>query len=298
MMRLKIKSKDGMALVLTLAVLALITAMVVEFAHGVYVNTESLYNWQASKRLSLLAKSGVNIASKLLADNLKGATYTYPGSIEIPPVDPFGEGGVGDTVAIRIEDENSKFNINSLLYANGTINEEAYEGFRRLLEELDLDDDIAPRVADWLDRDDVPRLRGSDTGLKNWRMEGTDELLLIPGIEPDDYDKLEPYITVYGNGLININGAEAPVLMTLDDSITREMAGRVIGYRELKPFEREGQITSVAGFEKLGISLMGRITVKGASFSIRSTASSGDGIKRAVTCVLDSKGKIKYWREI
>jgi len=287
-----------MVLVLTLAVLTLITAMVVEFARGVYINTESLYNWQASKRLSLLAKSGVNIASKLLADNLKETTYTYPGSIVLPPVAPVGKDGFGDTVAIRIEDENSKFNLNTLLYENGMINEDAYEGFRRLLDGLELDDDIAPRVADWLDRDDIPRLEDSDTGLKNSRMEVPDELLLIPGIESAGYEKLKPYITVYGSGLININGAEAPVLMTLDDSITVEMAGRITGYRELKPFDREGQITSVAGFEKLGISLMGRITVKGSVFSIHSTASSGDGIKRTVTCVLDSGGRIKYWKEI
>ncbi len=290
-------SSEGMALVLTLAVLTLITAMVVEFAHGVYVYMGFLDNWRTSTQMSLLSKSGVEIASKYLVENLKGKSYTYPGVIRVPSVSPFGAEGSGGVVSIVIEDENSKFNLNSMLYGKGTINEQAYESFKRLVLELGLDADIAPRVADWLDRDNLPRLSGSDKGLKNASLESTDELLQIPGISRSAYDRLAPYVTVYGNGMININGAAAPVLMALDDSLTGEMAERIISYRQLNPFESEGQLTSVAGFENLGISLMGRITVKGELFSIESTATSADGIKRTVHCVLATSGNKVYWKE-
>jgi general secretion pathway protein K len=286
-----------MALVLTLAVLVLITAMVVEFAHGVYIKTESLKNWKSSTRLSLMARSGVSIATKVLSDNLKGRTYTYPGFIELPPTDPFADDGRADTVSVRIEDENSKFNLNTLLYENGTINEESYRGLRRLLAEIETDEAIADRVADWLDRDIVPRVPGSEAEFKNARMESTDELLLIPGIGPETYEKMQPYVTAFGDGRININGAGVPVLVALDERMTAEMAERIIAKREDQPFSTEGKLTAVAGFEDLGISLMGRITVKGGEFSVSSVAASEDGIRRVVRCVLDSEGNKKYWNE-
>src|SRR5512139_1596351 len=47
----RIADQSGMALVLVLMIVALITAMVVEFAYGVYVNTNALNNWQTSQKL-------------------------------------------------------------------------------------------------------------------------------------------------------------------------------------------------------------------------------------------------------
>jgi hypothetical protein len=46
-------SESGMALVMTLMILALITSLVVEFAYGVYTTTAALQNWKDSQRLSL-----------------------------------------------------------------------------------------------------------------------------------------------------------------------------------------------------------------------------------------------------
>jgi hypothetical protein len=40
------KNQKGMALVVTLLALVLITAMVVEFSYGVYTGTQNLYNWR------------------------------------------------------------------------------------------------------------------------------------------------------------------------------------------------------------------------------------------------------------
>lgn len=292
------RREEGMALVLTLAVLALITAVVVEFASAVYVNTESLHNWSTAKRLSLLAKSGVNIAAKVIADNVKDKAYTYPGSVDIPVGDPFGGRGADDTVDLRIEDESSKFNLNTIVFARGEVDEEAYKSFERLLEALEIEGDIAARIADWIDRDELPLPESKDEGLKNAPMESTDELLLVPGIGRQVYDKLIPYVTVYGDGQINLNGAEAPVLIALDESMTSELAQRIIDYRELKPFEHESHLQKVAGFEgQLGTNLMGSVTVMGDFFRIHSAASSEDGISRIVDCVIDTRGRPAYWKE-
>src|SRR4030042_3362130 len=207
-------NQKGIALVVTLLALVLITALVVEFSYGVYISTNNLYNWRDSQRLSIMAKSGVNVSSKFVSDMLiKYDTYSYPGYIELPVENPFED--FNGTVLVRIEDENSKFNINSLVPDNQSVNESdensPYNSFKRLLNILSLDEKIADRIVDWIDKNSEARLSDSEVGAKNSALVSVDELLLINGINRKDYDKLLPYITVFGDRtfpLINVNGAE------------------------------------------------------------------------------------------
>jgi len=298
-----LQNQKGMALVITLLAVVLITAMVVEFSYGVYTGTNDLYNWRDSQRLSIMAKSGVNVSARYLINLLSRYNYSYPGFIELPVENPFED--FEGMITVRIEDETSKFNINSIVPDNQIVNESdetsPYNSFKRLLRVLSLDERIADRVADWIDADKESRIPGSETGAKNSALHSVDELLLINGINRKDYDKLLQYVTVYGDRnapQININGAEAPVLMSLSDAITEEFAKRLIDYRKVTPFETTGQIFNVAGFETtIGQSLMAKITVEGKDFYIKSIAVSG-GVKRIIETVLNiSYNRIKYWKE-
>ncbi len=296
-------SEKGMALVLTLLIMAMITAMVVEFVYGVYTTNAGLYNWREAQKLSLAAKSGISLTTKIISENQNRYSYTYPGSVEMP-VENILKGFSGKVV-IRVVDENGKFNLNSLIWPNGTTNETAFDSFIRLLKNLNLDENIAYRVADWIDRDLEPRRRDSEEGAKNDYLDSVDELLLVKGIDSQAYDKLSPLVTVYGieqvyNNLININTASRAVIMSLDDNITEALAERVINYRALEPFNGVSDLVRVAGFEgPLGQSLMNKITVKASNFRITSVAEE-DRIKRVIECVIVVKGDaflIGYWQE-
>jgi general secretion pathway protein K len=290
-----LKDQKGIALVVTLLALVLITAMVVEFSYGVYTSTNNLYNWRDSQRLSIMAKSGVNVSAKYLLDILGRYSYSYPGSMELPVENPFED--FNGTIIVRIEDETSKFNINSIVYKNGDKNNGAYISFKSLLKILSIDEKIADRIKDWIDPDSIAELPDSEVGAKNSPLVTVDEILLINGINRKDYDKLLPYITVYGttdNLVININGAEAPVLRCLSDDIDEETSKKIIKYRETNPFVNIGQVHNVATFQtRTGVSVI----FKGENFSIKSTAASG-GVKRIIETVLDtSQAKIRYWKE-
>jgi len=106
-----------MALVITLMVLVIITAMVVEFSYGVYTGTTSLYNWRDSQRLSIMAKSGINVAAKYLSTMVGSQSYSYPGSMELPVENPFED--FKGVLTVKIEDENSKFNVNTIIGPDG-----------------------------------------------------------------------------------------------------------------------------------------------------------------------------------
>lgn len=296
-------SEKGMALVLTLLMLAMITAIVVEFVYGVYTTNAGLYNWRAAQKLSLVAKSGISLATKIISENQNRYSYTYPGSVEVPVANILK--GFSGMIVIRAVDENGKFNLNSLLWPNGTTNETAFNSFMGLLENLSLDENIAYRVADWIDRDLEPRRRDSEEEAKNDYLDSVDELLLVKGIDSQTYDKLSPLVTVYGieqvyNNLININTASRAVIMSLDDNITEALAERVINYRTLEPFNEVSDLVKVPGFEgPLGQSLMNRIIVKSSTFRITSVAEE-DRIKRVIECVIVVKGNaflIGYWQE-
>jgi len=296
-----IRSEKGMAVVLVMMIMALMTAMVVEFASATYTAGVALSNWKYGQRLSLAARSGVTLLAKVLSDNYGMYSYTYPGVVESPVTNILTD--FEGQVLIRIEDENAKFNLNSMILPNGILDEKAYASFKRLLKNLYLNENIADRITDWTDRDSEPRLSGSEKGAKNAYLDSLDELYLI--IDPESCKKLLPLVTVYGMGQIyaskiNINTASTQVLMSLDDDLTLELAERIVRFRSLEQFKKTSDIVKVAGFEgALGQSLMGRIAVKPSNFRFISTASE-NRVKRIIDCVVEMRGRgivIKYWQE-
>ncbi len=295
---LYLREQKGIALVVTLLAVVLITAMVVEFSYGVYIGTNNLYNWRDSQRLSIMAKSGMNVAVRYLPEALREVKYST-GAMEFPVENPFED--FTGTITIRIEDESSKFYLNSLVNARGQKNDGAYNAFRRLLRVLLLDEKIADRITDWILKKWETGAAGSGVSAISSRILRADELLLIDGISRKDYDTLLPYVTVYGpmdNSLrININGAEKPVLRCLSDTVTDDLAQRVIDYRKDNPFLGPGDLSKVPGFGgDIGIP-PGMVTTDKGPFSMRATAASG-GVKRIIEMVYSvSAGKIEYWKE-
>lgn len=299
----RVGSERGMAMVLTLLVLALLTALIVEFSYGVYTSSESLSNWKEAQRLSFAASSGVSLAVKTISDTEPFYSYTYPAKIDIPIMSMMD--GFGGSVMISAEDENGRFNLNSLVEPNDLVNKKSYDSFLILLKKLELKETLAERIVDWIDRNSEPRLSDSEDGAKNGYMDSIDELILLHDMDSQDYERLMPYVTVFALDssvpeLININTASIPVIMSLDERITEELAQRVVDYRDLTPFEKTSDIVKVAGYEgPLGQSFLGRIAVKATHYRITSVAEE-NGMTRMVESVIESNGtrvKIKYWRE-
>ena len=291
-----IHDQHGVALVVVLLALVLLTAMVVEFSYGVYTGTNDLYNWRDAQRLSVMAKSGVNVSANLLSK--KDMVSQYTESIEMPIENPFED--FNGIITVRIEDEDAKFNLNAIVPVNDYLDDRdrnnPYNCFKRLLEALSLDVKIADRLVDWIDRNSGARLSDSEVAAKNSALDSVDELLLINGISGKDYDKLLPYVTAGKNRdnlIVNVNRAEAPVLMSLAHGISEEKAKKVIQQRKGNPFTELSQFNNIAG-TTLGSD---RIRKAGTVFCIKSSASSG-GVKRVIETVLDTTtNTVQYWKE-
>lgn len=290
----------GFALIFVLMIVTILIGVVTDFAFTVHQETVALYQWRDLQSLSMESASGIKLGEKFLRKYLSSFSYTYPGRVDMPLLESASE--MTNSMVLTVIDETGKINLNKLVDAFGrTDTSWHYEAFKRLLGEMELDESIADIIADWIDKDSEVRMRGSEEVAKNGPLYSLDELLHIPGISEDVYKKLIPRVTIFGDGLVNVNSADEFVLMSLSDGIDSTLAKRVIAYREYQPFRRAADILKVSGFGgKLGTSLMGRISSKGTAFDVTITAAAGD-LRRSVTAVIDnSTGSLKYryWREI
>ncbi len=288
-----IVNQRGTALVITLLIVTLLAGLTIEFAYEVYVSTSALSNWRNAQKASLTAKSGLALSSDYL--KIWGEfPYTTSREFVVPTYKVFGE----DTVMlVTIEDENSKFNINSIVYENGIDNEEALESLKKLLEYLNINPSLALAIADWIDPDLEPRLKNSEDKAKNQFLWSVEELVLIDGVDRKTFEAISPFLTVHGSsGEININTAELPVLVSLHGVMTETLAKKIIDYRESAPFEDRADVQRVSGMETIGIDIQKLITVKSTDFRITAQATVNE-ITRFIESVMDTSMNIHYWRE-
>ena len=76
--------------------------------------------------------------------------------------------------------------------------------------------DVAAAIVDWRDPDPGPWCgEGSGAQCRNGPLQSLEELLLVPGVTPELFAALQPFVTVFGHGAVNINTASSTVLNAL-----------------------------------------------------------------------------------
>jgi general secretion pathway protein K len=284
--------QNGSALIVVLLLVAILVALTVNFIYEVFIDISALSNWSNAQKASLIAKSGQTLSTQYLKE-VRLNPYSDQHEIELPIDIGFGS---NVNLLIKVEDENAKFNINSIISSNGLTEEKALASLKKLLDYLKLNPDLSLIIADWIDPDSEPRLSDSEDFSKNTFLWCVDELKLVEGVDKTVFKQIRPYITVHGNNLVNINTAELPVLFSLSKDMTEDLARRIIDFRESTPFEDTSSIVRVSGLESVGIRLLGRIAVKGTSFRITTWAKVNE-ITRVIESVMDTSMKIHFWRE-
>jgi general secretion pathway protein K len=308
-----VKGEQGFALVITLVVTALLVALTTEFIQDVFVETSLSHSFADAQQASLIAASGVDGAVKVIRLALDTQDYTSPLDPWAVPQAIEDERG---SLTVGISDESGKLDINSLVFPNGTVNEEYYATARRLMDRLGLPYALCDAVADWIDADDSQRSGGAESGFyralptpysaKNGPLESYEELRMVAGFNETNLRKLNPFITVYpdvaGSGLskVNVNAAPAELLAVLHEGMNNDLAARIVEYRRKTPIRSPAEITGIAGLESVGIALQGKISVKGSVFRIQSRAQVRDTVRivEAVVRFDSTQPKVLYWREL
>ena len=147
--------------------------------------------------------------------------------------------------------------------------------------------------------------------------ERIEELLLVRGVSQEAFDRLAPFLTVYGDGLVNINTAPREVLLTLGLdgptvdkllSVRRGLDG-VEDTTDDYVFQRTYDIASeMANLVKLEENEIKRIDVLNAAGIIKTNSFyyfiqsygrlENRGSSLSVVCVYDVRqNRIVYWKE-
>ncbi|GAG76982.1 unnamed protein product, partial [marine sediment metagenome] len=83
-----------------------------------------------------------------------------------------------------------------------------------------------------------------------------DELFLLKGFDDEVFygkekerGSLNAYLTVYGDGKININTASLPVLQALHSDIDGSLAQEIVEYRKDTPFKKITDLKEIFGID-------------------------------------------------
>jgi general secretion pathway protein K len=147
----------GVAIILAMSVVALaaMAATAIMVAHSAWSRQVELARDHAQARA--LADAGIDWARAVLHDDRRLGAVDHPGepwALRLPPM-PVENGELTG----HIEDQQGLFNLNNLV-RDGKTDAVQLAAFRRLLALLDLPEELAAALADWLDADDIAQPQG------------------------------------------------------------------------------------------------------------------------------------------
>ncbi|MCX6112489.1 MAG: type II secretion system protein GspK [Proteobacteria bacterium] len=309
------QNKRGMALLLVLASIVVITVMIVELNYNARMASSMSANYRDEIAAEYLAKSSVNVALLRLAIVRKIKTFQM-GSFTIPP----------DVISMiismpfifdhSITGMDSKININMValnedsittfkeqmknLYAAKVTSDESF-GHRYSMDDFEI---LLNNIIDWIDADNESMNGGDETKYydrkdppykpRNASIPTLSELHMIEGMNDELFDFISPMLTVFSTGKINVNKISDDMWKTIDNRLTDDEIKAVRAKIDVEgPFTNEkelrtwiGQNTKIPSteFNPLKISL----AFDDENFKIEATGYSGKVLKKIVCYVSNS----------
>ena len=220
------KRVRGIALLVALIIVALATAIAGAIAFDTGLGLRRAQGGFAQDQALQLAGGAEAIAAQILVDELASGTAAIHDAQRwrnpIGPLEPIE----GVRVSARLSDLQGRFNLNSLVQADGRPDPQALEVMRRLLIGLELEPEWAERMADWIDADDQALPAGAEDAVyssatssyrtPNLPITSATELLALVDFGAARYAKLAPFVAALPrDAAINVCTASAELLDAL-----------------------------------------------------------------------------------
>jgi len=299
--------EKGMALLLVLVIVALLTSLLTELAFSTLVDLRLTETFRDSTRAYYLARGGVSAGRMILQEDRNkydALNETWSQGIVNYPV---GEG----VVTIDIQDLDGKLAVNDLVDGNNPqalVVDRFYRFFLALgIENLADPAELTAALIDWLDQGDEPytMIRTDDVNIpvsgaenlyyqsrqkpyqcKNGPLETLDELLLVRGFTPEILKLAAPHLTVNGSSQININTASSKVLMSLSPLIDQQTAEALIARRQDSPIVTISELEDILPAETYSVlkslANLKNLGTTSSFYRITARASINDGNRRLV----------------
>jgi general secretion pathway protein K len=244
------RSNRGIALLLVVSVISLLTVVIVQFGRSMRTALVESSQYQDRELLEAAVQSGIDIGAAVLrADRLGGDVDSLLEPWTLIGEEPLAILGGDTELLLTIENLDGRLPINALMPSAGSGEGQGGtpELVREILQRLLLSGrfavedegqarEIVDSLIDWLDSDDNESPYGAENSYyeslerpyqaANGAVEFIEELLLVKGITAellygnDEMSALAEYITVHGDGRrININTAPVALLLALDERL-------------------------------------------------------------------------------
>ncbi len=176
----------------------------------------------------------------------------------------------GYLIELAINDASARFNLNNL-YHDGAVDEQALASFRRLLESLGLDPNLATVVLDWQDPDTlvyndggaeatvyqstgqlaqtIGGNGGGSTKPANQPFVSIDQLAQLPNVTAETIATLRPYVTTVPYWLpVNVNTADEKVLTAIVGNENSSAVQTLLTNRLNRPVESDEALQALGLF--------------------------------------------------
>ena len=224
-------AQRGVALITAVLMVALATILAVNVSFRGMLDqrrTATMFALDQGYEIALGAEAW---AADFLVRDLRDSKTDHLGETWARPMPPLPiEGG---TVEGRIDDQQGRFNLNNLVFPDGTTNPAAVKQLERILQVLNIEPAWASTMADWIDQDAQPGFPdGAEDSVytgqtppyltANMPITRASELLVLAGFGAERYARLKPYVTALPVGSkLNVCTAPGLVLDALSEN-TRE----------------------------------------------------------------------------
>jgi general secretion pathway protein K len=221
------RKQRGVALLLAILLVAIGTVLAASIAYDSAMVARRGVAILAMDQSLMVATGAEALAAYALREDVnEGQEVDHPGEIWGKPYGPL-EIVPGVVLTAFVEDMQGRFNLNSLLKADGQVDEAAVAHLQRLLEMLEIEPKWAGMIADWIDLDTETRptdggedqlYSGQDPPYRtpNLLMVSTSELLALPGFGRERYLKLAPYVAALpANAKLNLCSASGEIIDAL-----------------------------------------------------------------------------------
>jgi len=299
-----LRDQNGMALLLVLVVVSLLSALVIEFSFSTLVDLRATDTFRDRTKAYYLARGGIEAARKILQEDKNDFDHSseFWGNplVNIPA-------GDGD-VSITISDLTGRLNVNFVADSRGNPLP-GYHRFVALCEEVLLLDRVqAQELADslvyWYNADKTimtPDDAYYASLYPPYRRRGEkltilDELRLIRGFNSQRFDSLKPFLRVVGGEQINLNTVSAEVLYAWQFSAAegnveiifdRQDIAALVDYRQQIPYRTLQDLSFAEGIgERWSAAwLQGSVVVAGSIYQVFSRGQINQGNRQAQAIV-------------
>lgn len=240
-------AQRGAALVLALVVVAVAAALGARLAWQRQLALRALESAQLRQAADALALTGIDWARLVLREDAQRSPIDHRGeawAAALPAQTVAAAPGRPEAqVDGRIDDEQARFNLNSLV-ERGRVSPAALAAYRRLLALAGLPPQLAASAADWIDADDLPLPDGgaeraaypAERRPPNRPLAAVDELRGAAGYDDAALVRLRPWLTVLPEPTpVNLNTAPPAVLAAVAENLTLAAAGEFAAARAADP---------------------------------------------------------------